>query len=148
MSIHNLLNDGQFAVRPMSKAELEQRERGRATINQIVNEYNEAAARVGAQSLSLEDQLRASVAREEKRKMAHEDLYTAIEKRRSELLEDLARARKTREEISATIKAAQDALDALDALPVPKTRRSKTKKVEEFVGGRDRTAREESRGAG
>lgn len=73
--------------------------------------------------LPLEDQLRASVAREEKRKMAHEDLYEAIEKRRSELLEDLARARKTREEISATIKLAQD---ALDALPVPKTRRKAT----------------------
>jgi hypothetical protein len=70
----------------------------------------------------LENVLRASVAREETRKMAHEDLYEAIEKRRSELLEDLARARKTRDEISANIKLAQD---ALDALPVPKTRRSK-----------------------
>lgn len=130
MSIHNLLDNGQFAVRETAHTP-------RVTLADIEREY--------VKNLPLEDQLRASVAREEKRKMAHEDLYEAIEKRRSELLEDLALARKTREEISATIKLAQD---ALDALPVPKTRRSKTKKVEEFVGDRDRTAREESRGAG
>lgn len=117
MSIHNLLNNGSFAVRAGVTANS-----GRVSIADVVNEYNEAAAREGAQSLCLEDQLRASVAREEKRKMAHEDLYEAIEKRRSELLEDLAAKRVKREGLNAEIKAAQD---ALDMLPVPKTRRSK-----------------------
>jgi hypothetical protein len=92
VSLNSLLNNGQFAVR----------------------------APAPTPDSELENVLRASVAREENRKMAHEDLYEAIEKRRSELLEDLARARNTRDEINTTIKRCQD---ALDNLPVPRMRR-------------------------
>lgn len=108
MSIHELLNNGSFAVRG-----------GPGWVSGVTAQGLRPAP---TQPDKLEDQLRASVAREEKCKMAHEDLYSAIEKRRSELLEELERARATRDEINATIKLCQD---ALDALPVPRTRRTK-----------------------
>ena len=107
MSIHDLLNNGQFAAR--------------APLADIVKEFERAR---GA-PLSLEDKLKLSVAENDARKakqVQHEDLYAAIEKRRSELLESLHTMRGQREELNGRIK---DAQDALDALPVPKTRRAK-----------------------
>lgn len=66
--------------------------------------------------------------------MAHEDLYSAIEKRRSELLEDLTRMRSERDayvaNVNAKIKMAQD---ALDTLPVPRPRK-------QFKGRKPRAA--------
>jgi chromosome segregation ATPase len=92
----------------------------------VVNAYERARGC----PLSLEEKLRLSVAENDARKerpMAHEDLYEQIEKRRVEVLEELASARATREELNANIKKLQD---ALDALPVPKTRRSPKKPAE------------------
>ena len=89
--------------------------------------------------LSLEDKLKLSVAMNDARKarqVQHEDLYAAIEKRRSELLESLHTMRGQREELNGRIK---DAQDALDALPVPKTRYRRAKKAEprlDFVNNR------------
>lgn len=88
--------------------------------------------------------------------MAHEDLYATIEKTRANLLEDLARLRKERDEYQAATNAEIEALkaskqqkrealnaeirakeDALDTLPVPKTRRTKKQAdPSEYMGER------------
>ena len=105
------------------------------TLRDVVAQFERAR---GA-PLSLEDKLKLSVAENDARKaraMAHEDLYEQIEKRRSELLEELAFARREREALNGRIKECQD---ALDALPVPKTRYRRAKKAEprlDFVNNR------------
>ena len=72
--------------------------------------------------------------------MAHEDLYEQIEKRRSELLEDLERMRSERDEYTKTVNAKiRAAEDALDALPVPKTRYKRKPKPAEPRGITDPT---------
>lgn len=91
----------------------------RAALPTIVREF---AAAGGDVPDDLEDKLRASVALNDRKRMAHEDLYEQIEKRREELLERVATMRAQREELNAHIKGCQD---ALDALPVPKVRRAK-----------------------
>lgn len=102
------------------------RARPKITLFDVIREYDPENARELAKQLPLSDQLRASIVREREKRMAHEDLYNAIEKRRSELQEDLTRMRAERDayvaDVNAKIKHAQD---ALDDLPVPKTRRSK-----------------------
>lgn len=161
MTIRNLLDNGQFAVRDADVAEARRLERLRESQDMVkriqarmldntktapTTEQPMARGGVGwvngkpvdgdappaTPPEKLEDVLRASVAREENRKMAHEDLYAAIEKRRTELLEDLLRHREKRTEVNELIRRCQD---ALDMLPVPKRRHSKKVELEELTPG-------------
>ncbi len=80
----------------------------------------------------------------------HEDLYEQIEKRREQLETELAALREERDtnvkRLNAEIKTREVALSKLPRKP--KTINRPKKQAEQFVGDRDITSREESRGIG
>ena len=96
-------------------------ERVRAPLTTIVREF---AAAGGDVPDDLEDKLRASIALNDRKRMAHEDLYEKIEETRSKLLKTIDAAS---ERIDADRKIVAEAREALRALPRPPIQRASKK---------------------